>query len=143
MVKTRLTEKEIIVHLLNWEAINEQITQKIDNGKGYEVRTNVAMVLEPRLALLDNECVGWTPKTKEDRTIRLGVYGKPEPTPDGKGMQFDACPSYNIKVTLGELESYLTGKTQDLQTFMGGRYNYNGRIIGNRQSFMRYFNGES
>jgi len=141
--KARLTEKDIVVHLINWETIGNQVTRKINNGKAYEIRPNLAMVLEPRLALLDNECVGWAPETKEDRTIELDVYGKSEPMPDGKGMQFDACPSYSIKVTLGELEDYLTGETKDLQTFMDNRYDYNGRIIGNRHNFMRYFNGES
>jgi len=127
----------IIVHLLDWDKINKEITDKINDGTGYHIGHKWGLIQEPRPCLITDECVAWTPKTKEEKCIELDIYEESKPNSSG-GVTFSLLPKASVTVCLSDLDGYLTGETLMLKEFMGRRYGYNARICGNTDTLINW-----
>ena len=117
--------------------INEFLHKQLNTKPSiiYSTRAKEAIIREPILSIIDKEFIGCT--IKEDEKITFGVYEE-ERTDETHGT-FSCMPTYEIKLTLLELNGYLLPETT-LAEFTKPRRNYNSRIIGNEREWMNVFN---
>jgi hypothetical protein len=130
-----LTAETIKVHVLDNEKLTKVLSEKIQkehpSNKTYSIRIPFAIITEPKIGFITNECVGW-----DEQPFIIPVHGE-EKSDDGKTTTFDMFPEYEFPFYLGDLEPFM-GETMTLKEFMGGRFRYNGRIRANEQAWINH-----
>ena len=130
------TAETIKVHVLDTakmsEVFNTQVQKEKPDDMTYKVWHKLAVVTEPVIGLLTDECVG-----TDKQPFCFAVYG--ERKLENGHTEFECIPKYEFKLYLGDLEPYI-GQTVTLKEFMADRYHYNARIIGNENEWLRVFN---
>jgi hypothetical protein len=135
----------INVQIIDWSKLNEKLSKekleaynKVYNTDyislgiginkygytGFIDYNNIQMVI-------NNECCSMD--FSDNGKITLDVY----PRKDEKSIPL--IPMGSILLTVDEVKKYLTNESKDLFEFMGNRFNYNDRIIGNIHEHLRLF----
>lgn len=129
--KTNWTLESIKVHPINLDKLNNLIAKIEPDG---EVRGTPAIVFSPKLAVLDNECVGNDITNK----VTFNIWRKDIDLGNGKHSG-EIFPRWQITFTLDEIRPLLDPE-MSLDAFMGERKDYNSRIRGNQQAWLNHFN---
>jgi len=129
-----LTAETIKVHTIDKEKLSQVLNARIQkehpSDKVYKMRFNLAVITEPKIGLITDECVGW-----DKQPFDIPVHGEKDL---GEGrMSIDVFPEYEFPFYLGDIEPFI-GKTMTLKEFMGERYRYNGRIRTNEQLWLQF-----
>lgn len=139
-----IDENTVMVKLVDWKKINKEVTESVlkdgvpqeDGSKKiypsdvrFEVVDEFGLIDSPRIAIIDDECVGQT----ETEKYEFGFFLRKD-----NSNSFTMFPAFGISLSLDEIKKYLTGETKTLKDFMGDRYNYNSRLRGNLSSLLDY-----
>ena len=102
----------------------------------FNVRSKLAIVYAPKMAIIDDEFIGWDITPSDE--IELDVWTE---TKDKDGRVCGSCfPSGKITYkNLTDLGEYLLPEVT-LAEFSKNRRGYNSRIRGNEAQWMRHFN---
>ncbi len=136
--KVRYTPETIQVHPLDMKRLNQDIDESFHKGGEhpenitYHAHGKLALMREPRLCIIDDEFVGHDISDK----IIFYIY-EAEKTP--KGFRGNCLPTYEVTLTLAELEPYLKPQIS-LAEFTQDRRGYNSRIQANEAEWIKYLN---
>jgi len=135
----------INVQIIDWSKLNEEITkEKLEAyNKVYESDYKSLGVGNTRHGytgfidfngiqlVINYECCSLD--FSKDGKIMLDVY----PRKDEKSIPL--IPMGSATLTVDNVRKYITNESMDLFEFMGERFNYNSRIIGNTREHLRLF----
>lgn len=156
---------DLKVKIIDWTPINKAISERV--GEEVECRVGDGLIedieaifdkeyeqVEIKSLVIDAECCG-------SETHKTNFYiselndGKPFTVNLIAGVDFyrvskkteNGCticsfPSYCFDIDIDDIKNCLTGEEKPLYQFMGGRYAYNPRIIGNEIGILNlcYYN---
>ncbi len=129
------TAENVKVRVVDVKKLENELNKEIgDTKKTYRINQKLAIVTEPKIGLITDECVGWDKQPFE-------IYLYAEWHNENGGLSFECIPSKGYQMTIGDFADYIERETT-LKEFMGDRYQYNRRIIANEHEWMRIFNKE-
>ena len=142
--KVRFTSETVKCRPIDAKKLSEHLDasihqdEQVEKNKVYRVRDILAIVMEPRHALIDDEFCGTVSGKYE-----FYAYAEWDSLDENNRVvhTFETIPSYKFEFDIADLIPYLLPETT-LAEFSKGRRGYNGRIIKNEYSWMKYFNGE-
>ena len=137
--KARYTPETIQVCPLDMERLNQDIDKFFhEDGKHpanitYHAHGTLSLMRQPKLCIIDEEFIGHDISDK----ITFYIYEE-EHHPNG-GFTGHCLPSYEVSMTIVELEAYLKSNTS-LAEFSKERRGYNSRIQANEAEWIKYLN---
>ena len=137
--KARYTPETIQVYPLDMERLNQDIDKSFHkDGKHpanitYHAHGTLALIRQPKLCIIDDEFVG------HDLTDKIIFYVYEEEHHPGGRFTGHCLPSYEVSMSLMELETYLK-PTTSLAEFSKERRGYNSRIQSNEAEWIKYLN---
>ena len=141
--KARYTPETIQVYPLGMEKLNQDIDKSFHravtiDGKHptnitYHAHGTLALMRQPKLCIIDDEFVG------HDLTDKVTFYIYEEEHRPNGGFTGHFLPSYEVSMTITELEAYLKPNVS-LAEFSKERRGYNSRIQANESEWIKYLN---
>lgn len=136
--KAQYTAETIQCYPINVELLSLGVDELLHRSNPnpnitYRVVHPLALIREPRLAVISEEFIGGD----IENSVTFGIH-ESEKMPNGLSRH-NCVAEKEITLTLVELELYLD-KPVTLAEFTKARRGYNSRIRGNEALWMRYFN---
>lgn len=142
--KERLQQryKNIVVIPFNMDAMDKDLDEhikktypdKVEENEFFSLHSVFGLIKDSKI-LIDRECIG---NVLENGKVTLEAYG--EKRTEGGKLEFDIFPRFSFVVTIEELIKEYAQPEVSLETFMGDRFAYNGRIINNMEIISKELN---
>jgi hypothetical protein len=138
--KMKYTAETIQCYPINRDKLSKHLDEIIhkehtDDKKVYSVAHKIAVVLEPKPGLINEEFIGGEGK------YYIQCHGEYDELGDDNKIHhyFDCLPSYEFTFDFADIMPYLM-PVISLAEFTKERRGYNARIRNNELEWMRYFN---
>lgn len=137
-----LNAETLMVLPINMKKFSADISESLqkdekNKGKKFEIRGSLAFIADGKdTIMLDDECCFYDEK---DAVFPFEVHKAKEPVKEEGGKTtytISIFPAYEIEVSRKELLAFCD-KPVTLKEFMGSRFRYNPRIMGNEKNFFK------
>ena len=135
---------KIKVTVYDMDKVSKQITKQLNElpehkGKEFKVGDNKLALVNGQDMITDDECAYFN---NIEKGVELDVYRKGEekidPKTGNKTQSMYMFPTCTITLTLDNLKNFIKEES-NLKAFMGSRFIYNARVVGNIDNMINNF----